>query len=61
MNWTQLLGYAASTVPALVTICAAMATLMPPPAGPGAYAALYSFVNAVALNFWHARNAEAAQ
>lgn len=47
-------------IPAIiVTICAMIATALPAPTAPGAYAVAYAIVNAVAFNVGKARNREA--
>jgi len=64
MDW--LASFIPSLVPqsytgyftAAVTICAALATVIPPQSS-GALALIYKFVNFVALNFGQAKNATA--
>ena len=48
-------------IAALVTVCAGVATIMPPPGATGvtatpAYGAVYKAINWVAFNFGHAKN-----
>ena len=50
---TQYLPYAT----AAVTICAAIAAMVPASAVPAPIAPLYNVINFVALNFGHAKNA----
>lgn len=55
------IGPALPYVAALVTVCAALAPLLPPPTASRAYAGLYRTVNFVAFNMGHARNATAPE
>ena len=53
------IGPALPYITALIAVCAALAPMLPPPAGPSAYGTFYSVVNFIGLNLGHARNASA--
>ena len=48
-------------VPVAVSVCAAMATFLPPPAKPGGYAIVYAMINGIGLNFGRAKNAASSK
>lgn len=64
--WTVItsipgIGPAVPYLTALIAVCAALATALPPPASKGsAYWWFYSAVNYIALNLGHAKNAQAS-
>ena len=43
-------------VPYVIVACAVLAAVIPAPAPTSPWAGAYRLVNAIGLNFWHARN-----